>query len=259
MRFSRRLTTAILLVAATAISGCTSLDTSGSSYMALPETIDITPQSYAPSAAAARASSSAEAAGDIAAMAYAPPPQASTEVVGLIDKYAVVYEVPPELVRRVVKRESNFRPTARNGPYWGLMQIRHDTARGMGYDGPADGLLDAETNLKYAVKYLRGAYLTAEGNQDDAVRYYSRGYYYEAKRKGLLEETGLTTPKRRRLPDALAARLDVNAPPAPVVVSADAVDAEPVAVEPAFAPTVSPTAVTAARTRDLSREAEPGE
>ena len=55
------------------------------------------------------------------------------------------------------------------------------------------GLLDAETNLKYGVKYLRGAYLVADGNHDAAVKWYSRGYYYEAKRKGLLEETGLRT------------------------------------------------------------------
>ena len=26
---------------------------------------------------------------------------------------------------------------------------------------------------------------------DEAVRWYARGYYYEAKKKGLLEETGL--------------------------------------------------------------------
>ena len=29
------------------------------------------------------------------------------------------------------------------------------------------------------------------GNKDAAVKWYARGYYYEAKRKGLLEETGL--------------------------------------------------------------------
>lgn len=94
-------------------------------------------------------------------------------------------------MRRVVKRESNFDPSARNRIYWGLMQIRHDTARTMGYRGSAAGLLDAETNLKYAVKYLRGAYLTAGGNEDRAVRFYARGYYYDAKRKGILRETGL--------------------------------------------------------------------
>lgn len=116
----------------------------------------------------------------------------------LITQYAAFYEVPVELVRRVVKRESNFLPGAYNNGHWGLMQIKHATARGMGYRGSAKGLLDAETNLKYAVKYLRGAYLVADGDHDLAVRYYARGYYYDAKRKGLLEETGLGTDRRRR-------------------------------------------------------------
>lgn len=115
----------------------------------------------------------------------------SPELDALIARYAAHYEVPERLVRRVVKRESNFNPAARNRIYWGLMQIRHDTAQTMGYRGPASGLLDAETNLKYAVKYLRGAYITADGNEDRAVRFYASGYYYDAKRKGLLKETGL--------------------------------------------------------------------
>jgi len=115
----------------------------------------------------------------------------SPELHALISRYAAHYQVPESLVRRVVKRESNFDPSARNKIYWGLMQIRHDTARTMGYTGAPHGLLDAETNLKYAVKYLRGAYLTADGDEDQAVRFYSRGYYYDAKRKGLLKVTGL--------------------------------------------------------------------
>ncbi|WP_274426631.1 lytic transglycosylase domain-containing protein [Chelativorans sp. YIM 93263] len=115
----------------------------------------------------------------------------SEELDALIAKYARHYEVPERLVRRVVDRESDFNPAARNKIYWGLMQIRHDTAQIMGYRGPASGLLDAETNLKYAVKYLRGAYITAGGNEDRAVRHYASGYYYDAKRKGLLKETGL--------------------------------------------------------------------
>lgn len=115
----------------------------------------------------------------------------SAELNALIARYAAFYGLPEQLVRRVVKRESNFNPAARNGIYLGLMQIRHDTAQTMGYRGSASGLLDAETNLKYAVKYLRGAYITAGGNQDRAVRFYASGYYYDAKRKGLLVETGL--------------------------------------------------------------------
>ena len=59
------------------------------------------------------------------------------------------------------------------------------------YRGPPETLLDAETNLKYGVKYLRGAWLVAGGDPDAAIMWYARGYYYEAKRKGLLVETGL--------------------------------------------------------------------
>ena len=109
----------------------------------------------------------------------------------LINRYAALYDVPPELVHRVVIRESRHRPGARNGPYYGLMQILPQTARTMGHRGPAGELLDAETNLKYSVKYLRGAWLLSDGSYDRAVHWYSRGYYYEAKRRGMLEETGL--------------------------------------------------------------------
>jgi len=110
---------------------------------------------------------------------------------GLIAHYASAYNVPESLVRRVIVRESGYNPAARNGPYYGLMQISHATARGMGYTGDASGLLDAETNLRYAVRYLAGAYMTAGGNHDRAVQLYARGYYYDAKRLGLLEKAGL--------------------------------------------------------------------
>ncbi|MCA0423679.1 MAG: lytic transglycosylase domain-containing protein [Proteobacteria bacterium] len=103
-----------------------------------------------------------------------------------IAQHAEKYNIPPRLLHRVVKRESNYNPAARNGPYWGLMQIRHDTAKGMGYSGPASGLLDADTNLRYAGAYLANAYRVSGGNEDRAVRLYAGGYYYEAKRKGIL-------------------------------------------------------------------------
>jgi soluble lytic murein transglycosylase-like protein len=122
----------------------------------------------------------------------------SEDVNQLIEKYATLYEVPVQLVRRVAKRESNFYPGAYNRGHWGLMQIKHATARGMGYDGPARGLLDAETNLKFAVRYLRGAWMVANGNPDLADRLYQRGYYYDAKRQGLLDETGLGRDRVRR-------------------------------------------------------------
>ncbi len=118
-------------------------------------------------------------------------PAGPAEINRLIAHYADLYDVPEDLVHRVVVRESRYNPSARNGPYWGLMQIHPQTARTMGYDGPPEGLLDADTNLRYAVKYLRGAWLVSRGDRDKAVGWYARGYYYEAKRLGLLEETGL--------------------------------------------------------------------
>ncbi|SMC62346.1 lytic transglycosylase domain-containing protein [Primorskyibacter flagellatus] len=128
-----------------------------------------------------------------AAASKAPPlyPNETPELRQLINEYADQYDVPRPLVHRVVIRESTHRPGARNGPYYGLMQILPATARGMGFRGQNKDLLDAETNLKYAVKYLRGAWMLSDGSYDTAVKWYSRGYYYEAKRQGMLEETGL--------------------------------------------------------------------
>ncbi|WP_299847347.1 lytic transglycosylase domain-containing protein [uncultured Paracoccus sp.] len=118
-------------------------------------------------------------------------PNETPELRASINRWSKHYGVPVELVQRVILRESDHRPGARNGPYYGLMQILPQTARTMGYQGSAEGLLNGDTNLQYAVKYLRGAYLVAQGDQDAAVGWYARGYYYEAKRMGLLEETGL--------------------------------------------------------------------
>jgi soluble lytic murein transglycosylase-like protein len=104
----------------------------------------------------------------------------------LIAQHAKRHGVPESLVHQVIRRESGYNPRASNRGHLGLMQIRYDTARGMGYRGAASGLLDADTNLTYGVPYLANAYLVAGGNPDRAVSLYARGYYYEAKRKGLL-------------------------------------------------------------------------
>ena len=118
-------------------------------------------------------------------------PNETPELRSLINKYADLYDVPRPLVHRVVQRESGYRPGARNGPNYGLMQIQPATARGMGFRGEPAELLDAETNLRWAVKYLRGAWLVSDGDMDAAVMWYARGYYYEARNRCLLVETGL--------------------------------------------------------------------
>ncbi|WP_076646621.1 lytic transglycosylase domain-containing protein [Pontibaca methylaminivorans] len=118
-------------------------------------------------------------------------PNETPELRQLINKYAAEYDLPPTLIHKLAIRESTHRPGARNGPYYGLLQILPATARSMGFRGQPSDLLDAETNLKYAGRYLRGAWLLSDGSQDRAIGWYARGYYYEAKRRGMLVETGL--------------------------------------------------------------------
>ena len=103
----------------------------------------------------------------------------------MVASHAAANGVPAELVHRVIVRESRYNPRAVSKGNYGMMQIKLATARGLGYTGTAQGLLDPETNLTYAVKYLAGAYRVAGGNHNRAVSYYAGGYYYAAKRQGL--------------------------------------------------------------------------
>ena len=105
---------------------------------------------------------------------------------GMIARHAQSEGVPEALVHRVVIRESRYRPgVIGSGGAMGLMQIKYSTARAMGYTGSPSGLLDPETNLTYAVRYLAGAYRVAGGSADRAVSNYARGYYSAAKRQGV--------------------------------------------------------------------------
>ena len=92
--------------------------------------------------------------------------------------------LPASLVERVIRRESGGNPRAVHAGNYGLMQIRLSTARAMGYTGSAAGLLDPQTNMTYALRYLAGAYRAAGGNESRAIALYSRGYYYQAKAQG---------------------------------------------------------------------------
>ena len=106
----------------------------------------------------------------------------------LIARHAAANNVPESLVRRIIRRESRGNPRVVSKGNYGLMQIKPATARAMGYRGDARGLLDADTNMTYAVKYLAGAYRIAGGNANRAVHYYAAGYYYAAKHKGLIDK-----------------------------------------------------------------------
>lgn len=125
-------------------------------------------------------------------------PGETPAVRAIVNKWADHYQVPRSLVHRVIQRESDYRAEARNGPYYGMMQILPATARGMGFAGNTRDLLDGDTNLKYAVKYLRGAWLLADGSEKRAVQLYARGYYYEARDRCMLRATGLRDHEVRK-------------------------------------------------------------
>jgi len=95
----------------------------------------------------------------------------------LIAKHSANYGVPETLVRRVIHIESKGNARVVSKGNYGLMQIRLGTAKSMGYRGTADGLLDADTNMTYAVKYLASAYRAAGCNEQRAINYYQRGFY----------------------------------------------------------------------------------
>lgn len=114
------------------------------------------------------------------------PAAAAERYDALIAHHAAANGVPEALVRRVILRESRYDAGAvGRGGAMGLMQIKHATARAMGYTGSARGLLDADTNLTYGVRYLAGAYRAARGDQARAFSLYQRGYYDVAKRQRL--------------------------------------------------------------------------
>jgi len=102
--------------------------------------------------------------------------------------------LPASLVERVIHRESGGNPRAVHAGNYGLMQIRLSTARAMGYTGSAAGLLDPQTNMTYALRYLAGAYRAAGGNESRAVAFYSRGYYNQAKTQGFSPYASSTVP-----------------------------------------------------------------
>ncbi|MGI6247181.1 MAG: lytic transglycosylase domain-containing protein [Pseudochelatococcus sp.] len=95
----------------------------------------------------------------------------------LIAAHAVANGVPFALGDAVVRVESRYQPRVTNGGAIGLMQIKHATARGLGYRGDAKGLMEPETNIRYGMKYLGQAYRLAGGDTCGAVMRYQSGHY----------------------------------------------------------------------------------
>src|ERR1700744_2269581 len=157
----------------------------------------------------------------LAAMALLPSSQGAhaqrAQYEAMIATHAKANLVPEALVHRVIARESKYQAKLLgSGGAIGLMQIKIATARALGYTGDAEGLRDPDTNLKYGVRYLAGAYRAAGGDHDRAVKYYAAGYYLTAKQQRLEHlqqaKVGPTATPPKPLPkDEIAANKDETA------------------------------------------------
>lgn len=80
--------------------------------------------------------------------------------------------VPVSVALSVVQQESGFRPHVTGGAgEIGLMQLKCQTARGIGFKGACNALYNPDTNLRYGMRYLRKAL------NRGSVGYYNAGIH----------------------------------------------------------------------------------
>jgi soluble lytic murein transglycosylase-like protein len=96
----------------------------------------------------------------------------------IIAKYARTYGVPVNLAHAVIQIESNYVATRRgHAGEIGLMQVKLQTARGMGYRGSAKGLYNPSTNIRYGMAYLGGARKLGGRSVCGTILKYNAGHY----------------------------------------------------------------------------------
>jgi soluble lytic murein transglycosylase-like protein len=105
-------------------------------------------------------------------------PLSALALVCLIVFSGQVDAAPKSLVAAIIHVESKGNPNVvgRAGEI-GLMQIKLQTARGLGYRGTRQGLFHPATNVRYGTAYLGLALKRARGNLCHAASLYQMGVY----------------------------------------------------------------------------------
>lgn len=93
---------------------------------------------------------------------------------------SIQYSIPSNLLSSICMVESSHKihainPNDGGSDSLGVCQIKLSTAKSVGYTGNKKGLLDPNTNINYAGKYLRKCF---DKHKDwiKAVKCYNRGY-----------------------------------------------------------------------------------
>ena len=114
----------------------------------------------------------------ILAVSFSSPSLAKSPYDKIIAKYARSYGVPVSLAHAVIRVESNYKPKARGSAgEIGLMQLKLQTARGLGYRGSAKGLYNPSTNLRYGMAYLGQARKLGGKSVCGTILKYNAGHY----------------------------------------------------------------------------------
>lgn len=101
----------------------------------------------------------------------------NAQLVALVDKHAAAHGLPAAFARAIVQIESKFNPRATGRQREvGLMQIKYETARGIGFTGTREELYDPDTNLKWGMKYLAMAWKLGGNTPCGAVMKYQGGH-----------------------------------------------------------------------------------
>ena len=100
----------------------------------------------------------------------------SASIDKMIERAAAENNIPSELAYAVVRVESHYNPNAKGSGVYGLSQIQPATARGLGFSGQTADLYDPETNLRYGMKYLAGAWKQSGHDVCGAAMKYKGGH-----------------------------------------------------------------------------------
>jgi soluble lytic murein transglycosylase-like protein len=94
---------------------------------------------------------------------------------------AKVIGIPGSLLLAICTHESGLRnveaPHDHGSPSYGLCQVKLDTAKILGFTGEGSGLMDPETNAKYAAMYLKYQLDRYQGDWCSATAAFNAGSY----------------------------------------------------------------------------------